>query len=156
MQDIKKEGRRLVFSHVFLHTLFPIWRNYYYYYNSCCGCRRCLRYLLKKKHIFFMLGGMHQPQQQQPINDSYEISTKRPRMSYYNNHQQYNNPIFNNPISLLPNPYGYPFQQQSPTTSTWLTSEKMKEYLQNEKNIECIIYLFFPCCFQKSYTNERR
>uniref|UniRef100_A0A914YYI9 Uncharacterized protein n=1 Tax=Panagrolaimus superbus TaxID=310955 RepID=A0A914YYI9_9BILA len=94
-----------------------------------------------------MLGGM------QPISDNYEIAKKRPKMNYYNtNRQQRYNQVFS-PLSLLPNPYGYSHQQQS---QTWLAPEKMKEYLQNEKNFECMMYLFFPCCLQRSYTNERR
>uniref|UniRef100_A0AC35GF85 Uncharacterized protein n=1 Tax=Panagrolaimus sp. PS1159 TaxID=55785 RepID=A0AC35GF85_9BILA len=100
----------------------------------------------------------------QPItnndNSNYEIVKKRPRMNYYNTNGYQPPPLHHQPTynPLLSNPYEYSLQHPSTSfiTTTWLTPQKMKEYLGNEKFFECIMYLFFPCCFQKSYKCEKR
>uniref|UniRef100_A0AC35GGH9 Uncharacterized protein n=1 Tax=Panagrolaimus sp. PS1159 TaxID=55785 RepID=A0AC35GGH9_9BILA len=90
--------------------------------------------------------------------DNFDMGSlaKRPRFDEYSAQISYNY-IYNQQFCNFVTPNA-PVQQQihQPSTNFWLTSEKMKEYLKDEKNLECVLSFSFPKVFKKSYTNENR
>ena len=83
----------------------------------------------------------------QAILDNYAdhpVPAKRPKNEYIPN-QAINNYFPGNIPRFLP-----------PTTSSWITPQKIHEYLRNPSQYECIVHLFFPKSIQKSYQGEKR
>lgn len=77
----------------------------------------------------------------------------QPQQQQYPQQQYYQQP------PLLPPPQQQQLQHQPRqlrSQASWLTSEKMKEYMKEELNLECKMQLFFPQAFVKSYGNEKR